>query len=205
MFQVLYRLPLHPFDMFYEIKVKKEKNWGLPALCALAAFLLATIIEFQYTDFTFNLNRVDRLNIGLMLFKTIAIFFLWVLSNWAFCTLFDGEGNLSQIFWLSAFSIIPYVVSLLVKTGLSVVLIQEEAIFLSWIVMIGYVYSGFLMITGLQIVHGFTFKKTIFSVVFTIIGIVIVLFILTLLFSLLQQFLSFFMTIFAELSIMIGG
>ena len=205
MLKMLYRLPRHPIDTFYDLKYKKDKKWWLPAIVALFGFLLVSIIEFQYTDFVFNSNRVDRLNIGILLFRTIILFILWVISNWSFCTLFDGEGTLLQIFCLSALSLIPYEVSVIIKTLLSQLLIGEEEIFLEWIVLIGIAFSVYLMVTGLYIVHGYTIKRTIFSILLTVLGILIVLFILTLLFSLVQQFFAFVMTIFTELSLMIGG
>ena len=205
MFRYLYRLPLHPVDSLTRLKEKRDEAWTAPALLAMLLLLLSSIIEFQYTDFAFNMNRVDQLNLWLMLFKTVGLLLLWVLSNWAFCTLFDGEGPLKQIFCLSCFALLPYAAALLLKTGLSIFLTDEEGVFLTWLLLFGEVYSGVLMLAGLHIVHGFTMGKTILTVIFTLLGMLIVLFIMTLLFSLLQQFLSFFMTIFSELSLMIGG
>ena len=205
MFRYLYYLPLHPVDSLTNLKEKRDEAWTLPALCAMLLFLLSNIVEFQYTDFVFNTNRVDQLNLWMMLFKTVGLLLLWVLSNWAFCTLFDGEGTLKQIFCLSCFAMLPYAISLFLKTGLSVLLTDDEGIFLTWIVLLGEVYSGVLMLAGLHIIHGFTMGKTICTVIFTLLGILIVLFIIMLLFSLLQQFIAFFMTIFSELALMMGG
>jgi len=201
----MYRIFLHPFDSLARLKEKRDEGWLLPALLSALLLLLSNIVEYQYTDFTFNTNRVDQLNIWLMLFKTVGLLALWVLSNWSFCTLFDGEGTLKQIFVMSSLVLVPYSISLLLKTGLSLLLVAEEEIFLSWIVLLGQIYSGVLMLIGLYVIHGFTVKKTIFTVLFTVVGIVIILFIMALLFSLVQQFSAFIMTIFSEISLIIGG
>lgn len=204
MLKVLYKFPLHPFEEFHEIRRKEVNNFPAAMLTIFMLFI-SSVIEYQYTDFVFNMNRIDHLNIWLMMLKTVFIFLLWVIANWSFCTLFDGEGNLNQIFCLSAFSLIPYILAVLLKTALSGALISDEGIFLEWIVTAGKIYSGILMLAGLHIVHGYPLKKTLFSAAISVVGIAIILFIFTLLFSLFQQFCAFFMTIFTEISLIIQG
>lgn len=204
MLRTMYRVILHPFEEFYDVRIKR-KNYLAVSLVVVVMLFFASVIEYQMTDFIFNHNRIEQLNIWIMLLKTVLVFLLWVLSNWAFCTLFDGEGSLNQIFCISALALLPYVIAILLKTIISTFLITEEGIFLTWLVVLGELYSGFLMICGMQMIHGYTIRRTLFSAVISVVGIAVILFIITLLFSLLQQFCAFFITIFTEISLMVGG
>lgn len=204
MFRALYKIPLHPFDEMYEIK-RKKSNYLPVSFLVLFLLFFGSIVEFQFTDFVFNRNRVDRLNIWMMLFQTIILFFLWVIANWAFCTLFDGEGNLNQIFCVSSLSLIPYTATLYIKTLLSTFMVLEEGIFLTWLVGLGQVFSVVLLLIGLHVIHGYSLKKTIFSVLISIVGIAVIMFIIMLLFSLVQQFSGFVVTIITEITLIIGG
>lgn len=204
MVNVLFRVLFHPGDVFYEIRVRK-KNYLHAALFAVALLFFSSVIEYQYTDFVFNQNRTDRLNIWFILFRTVVLFLLWVLSNWAFCTLFSGEGRLSQIFILSAFSLMPYILSLLLKTFLSAFLTLDEGIFLTWLLAAGEIYSVILLLFGLNVVHNFSMKKTFLSVLFSIVGIAIIIFLCVLLFSLFQQFCNFVVTVSREIYLILEG
>lgn len=204
MIKIMIRTIIHPFDELNDVR-SKMRNYLPVSLAILAMLFFASVLEYQATDFVFNFNRIQNLNIWTMLIKTVLIFLLWTISNWAFCTLFDGEGTLGQIFSVSALALIPYIIVLLLKVIISTFLIKEEGIFLTWIVSIGQVYSVFILLSGIQIIHGYTFKKTLFSALISIIGIAVILFIFILLFSLLQQFIAFLITIFTEISLMSGG
>ena len=58
------------------------------------------------------------------------IFLLYVVCNWAMCTLFDGEGSMKNIFIVTAYSLIPYICGRLIGTLLSHILIRDEYIFI---------------------------------------------------------------------------
>ena len=204
MFNTLYRIILHPSDVFQSIR-SREKNYYPVAIVAVILLFFSCVAEYQLTDFAFNHNRTDRMNIWFMLFRTVVLFFLWILANWAFCSLFSGEGKLSQIFWLSALSLMPYIFAISITTLLSVFLTAKEGIFLTWILSAGQIYSGILMFAGLHIIHNFSMKKTILSVFFSLIGIAVILFLCVLLFVLFQQFSNFAVTIIKEIYRISGG
>ncbi|MFA7124004.1 MAG: Yip1 family protein [Candidatus Delongbacteria bacterium] len=204
MFRALYKIPFHPFDENYEIK-RKKRNYLPASLTVLFLLFLGSIVDYQFTDFVFNRNRTDQLNVWMMLLQTVVIFILWVIANWAFCTLFDGEGNLEQIFCASALALIPYTATLFIKTFISSFMIAEEGIFLVWLVNFGRIYSIVLLFIALQVIHGYSVKKTFFSIVVSVMGIAVILFIIMLLFSLVQQVAAFLVTVMTEFTLIIGG
>jgi hypothetical protein len=82
---------------------------------------------------------------------------------------------------------------------LSQVLIIEEGIFLTILKTVGILYSGFMLVSALRVIHDYGIAKTIISVFLTVFGIVFVLFLLVLFFGLIQQVILFFQTIYVEL------
>jgi hypothetical protein len=188
----------HPFQGFEEIKVKKRGSLSLSMLI-LAIWFLATIMNRQLTGFIFNPYRVDRLNIMTLLPGTIILFLVWVISNWGFCTLLDGNGTFKEIWIVSAYALVPYIAFTFITIFLSNFVTLEGEVFLNWIYKVGQWWTVILMILGLKEVHQYTVKKTLTSILLTILGILIIIFLTLLTFSLYNQVATFIRTVFNEL------
>ena len=75
----------------------------------------------------------------------------------------------------------------------------DESAFLTVIRVLGLLYSFFLLITALKVVHSYTFGKTLLCILITVLGMAFVLFLIVLFFGLIQQVILFFQTIYMEL------
>lgn len=188
----------HPFQGFEELKLKKRGSVGLSVLI-LAIWFLAAIMNRQLTGFIFNPFRVDKLNIFSLLPGTIILFAVWVISNWGFCTLLDGNGTFKEIWIVSAYALVPYVTFTFINIFLSNFITIEGAVFLNWIYKIGQYWSVVLIILGLKEIHQYTIKKTLTSMLLTILGILIITFLTLLTFSLYNQVATFVKTVYNEL------
>jgi Yip1 domain. len=188
----------HPFQGFEEIKLKKKGSLRLSVLI-LAIWFLSAIMSRQLTGFIFNPYRVDKLNIFALLPSTIILFSVWVISNWAFCTLLDGNGSFKEIWIVSSYALVPYITFTFICIFLSNFITIEGAVFLNWIYSAGQWWTVILMILGLREMHQYTFKKTLMSILLTILGIFIIAFLTLLVFSLYNQVATFFKTIYNEL------
>ena len=82
---------------------------------------------------------------------------------------------------------------------MSNVLTADEGVFITWVRMIGILWSAFLLFTGMMTLHNYSGSRTVFSVIITLIGMVIIVFLIVLAFSLVQQMIAFIMTIVREL------
>ncbi len=193
MFQCL----LHPFAAFYGVK---EEGKGSPVGSAfiLIVFFFSAVMERQNTGYPFNYNDLSDLNVWLIGAKTFGLFALWVVGNWAVATWMDGEGKAAQIVVVSAYAIVPYVASAIVTTLLSNVLLREEGVFLDYLTVVGCLWSGTLMLIGLQTIHDYGFVRNLQSMALTAMAMGIIVFLGMLFYTLFQQTYLFVYTIYNE-------
>ena len=125
---------------------------------------------------------------------------LFTAINWAFTTLFDGKGRVNEIWIAATYAVLPLIIINVIKLLLSNFLLQDEAVFLSLLTWIGYGWTGFLLLKGLEACHQYNMKKAASSVAVSVVGIFIVAFVFVLLLSLSQQIVSFIATVAQELS-----
>lgn len=188
----------HPIDGFSELKYRKNGSYAAAWLLVLSWFILS-ILEYGVTGFAFNTNKVEQINIGILFISTFCVFMFWVISNWCFSTLLDGEGKMKEIFMYSAYALVPYLCSMGICTILSNVLTADEGVFITWIKMLGILWTALLLFCGMMTLHNYTALRTFFSILITFIGMVIIVFLIVLAFSLVQQMITFVSTIVREM------
>lgn len=181
---------LHPFDGFAELKYNKK---GCTPLAVLFVFLWYVIEVFSRTatDFAFNQNRADRIDLRMIALLTIALFLLAVVANWCFSTFLDGKGTMKEIFTAGAYCLLPMMMTSAAATVLSWVLVSGEEAFLTYLTLFGQLWSVIMIIAAVQEIHDFNFPRTMVMICFTIVGVVLMLFLGFLVYSLAQQVVMF--------------
>jgi len=188
----------HPFEGFEDLRWKRGYNVKV-ALVVVLAFFLATVIQARMTGFIFNNEYAKVFNIIPYFSSTVLLFLVWSIANWSLCTLFNGEGTFRAICCISAYSLFPYIVSMIINTVASNLLLWREGDFLSFIATLGLVWSIVMMISGIKAVHQYSVPKTLLAIIFTLLAMLVMLFIVVLLVALFQQVYIFFSTIYSEL------
>jgi len=199
-----YTFPLytlfHPMDGFYQVKTRKIGSVGLAAGIIVSAYFLFTF-RFFFTGYIFNLNRPIDYNVLINLLQTIGLAGLFIVANWAVCTLLEGSGSLKEITVVTAYSLIPALAAVAINVILSNFLVQSESAFLSMIIVVGISWSVLLLLCGLLCVHEYSMMKTIVSVFITLLGMAIIVLLIVMFLSLLQQTVGFATSIFTEISL----
>lgn len=192
---------IHPLDGFENLRYTENWSIGLSIGMLVALFLLLSASWF-WTGFSFNLNRASDFNILITLVQAFGIVIVWVLANWAVCTLMEGKGRLKDIFCMTVYALLPFILSLVVALACSNVFTLEEEAFLTLIRQIGIWWTGVLILAGLSRIHQYNFRKTLMSVLLTLIGMVIIVFLIVMFFGLMQQLASFIESIVSEIRLM---
>lgn len=190
---------VHPFEGFEDLRWKKSGSMkiaiGIVVLLFIQQLAYSRMYGFQYY------SDYDKIfNIVPYIFQSFGLFILYVVCNWAMCTLFDGEGSLKNIFIVTAYSLIPYIAGYLIGTVLSHILIKDEYVFIQIFEYLGLAWSVVMFVSAMKAVHQFSFGKTLALILLTLVAMVAVVFLLVLLLTLFQQVIIFIFTIYTELS-----
>lgn len=190
---------IHPMDGYGEMKWGRKKGSFLTAFVILALLFVSNVASRQATGFVFNNSRPDKLNLLLELAYTFLPFLLWVVANWSFCTLMDGEGRFSEICIFSAYALAPMAVFTLPAVVISNFMILQEGAFLSLYNTLVQLWTLVLLVIAMKEAHQYSFKKTILSMGLTVVGMGIVIFLAVLVMSLFQQLFIFLSTVYSEI------
>lgn len=196
----LHYVIFHPIKGYEELKYYRAGSLPI-SLVILGIWFVSKIIERQATGFIHNTNNPETLNVFFILVKTIILFLLWCASNWAFCTLMDGKGTFRDIWISCAYALVPMIVSILAATVISNFLTYDEAIFRVMILMVGYAWTGLLLINALSTIHDYTLSMTFASILLTVFGIACIVFVLVLSLNLYKQVFDLGWSIFNEIQL----
>ncbi|MDO5478829.1 MAG: Yip1 family protein, partial [Clostridia bacterium] len=189
---------LHPSVGMGEMRYNKKESLPLAIFFAFMWYASAVIIR-QYEDYIFNDTNVNNLNIFMIFATTIGILLVGCIANWAITTLVDGKGTFKNIFIYASYSLIPSTVAALIVTIISQVMVENEAVFVTAILFVGYAWTTILLFLGMMTVHTFTTKKAILMTLLTVVGMLIIVFLMMLLVVLYSQVSTFITTIMYEL------
>ncbi len=180
----------HPFEGFYDIRFRGKGSFVI-ALIILCLYGFIECAAYQYTGFVLNMNDIYEMNsISIFLSHTLIIVLLCV-SNWTVTTLFNGKGNFISIFTTVCYGLIPYALSRLLMAFLSNFIIIDEAMIIYMIVGIGVVWSVFLVVCGLCVIHEYGLFQNLVAILVTFIAAFIIVFILVLFLTLEEKMFGF--------------
>ena len=146
--------------------------------------------------------RTERLTLMcLTLLQTAGLFLVFVIANYGLASFMTGKGKFSEIVTVTAYSLTPYIASILINTAFSNILTQDEGMFMSIITAVGLLWTFFMLFAGLMTIHQYSVGKTVLSFLITMFGMLVILFLAVLFITLYAQVLSFVDSIAREVSI----
>lgn len=188
----------HPIDTIESLKEKKNGS-VISASIILLLFTFSEILLTVTKGFIFNVSRIQDFNIVMVLARSLFMVLLFVVANWALCTLLDGEGRVIDIYISTCYCLLPLVIIRFFEALASNVLTDSEYVFVGMIALCFNLWFVCLLLFSLKTIHNYTLSKTIINAVATVIGMAIIFFILFLFIILVQQLYIFFATIYTEI------
>ncbi|MBR4223706.1 MAG: YIP1 family protein [Oscillospiraceae bacterium] len=141
----------------------------------------------------------ERINIFMQVMGILMPFLIWVLSNWALTTLFDGKGNLKNVYIASCYAIAPYPIVMIPNTFLSNILAADESTFYVFFYYLSLAWCVILMVVGMSQIHEYKMGKNLLCILFSIVGMAVIIFILLLFFSLISDGIAYFYSLYKEI------
>lgn len=188
----------HPIDTIEALKEKKNGS-VISASIILLLFTISEIILTVTKGFIFNTSRIADFNIVMVLARSLFMVLLFVIANWALCTLLDGEGRVIDIYIVTCYCLIPIVIARVLETICSNILTDTEYVFVGMVVVCLNIWFICLLLFSLKTIHNYTLTKTILNALVTLVAMAIIFFILFLFIILVQQLYIFFATVITEI------
>jgi hypothetical protein len=190
-----YKIIKKPNDVVYFVKKKSQGSiWS--ALFILLIFIITYLIKTYSTAFLFR----DAFpgNVLKQIFTVLGLFVLYVIVNYLVSTFLDGEGKFRDIFILSTYIFIPYILLTLPLTLVSNVLTYNEVFIFDLVNFIVAVWTIFLFIYTIKEVHNYRPKETFLAVILILFGIFIVILVGLLIFTFISQLYDFIVSVIKE-------
>lgn len=184
-----------PADLVYYVK-RENKGSYLSAGIILGLFILVYLADTYLSGFLFR-NPFTG-NVLQQLALVVLVFGLYVTVNYLVSTFSDGEGRFKDVFVLSTYALIPYILFIPWMTILSHFLTYNEAFIYSFYHQMVLYYTIFLFIYTLKEVHNYTMFETIKSIVLIIFGVLIMVLMGLLIYAFIGQVWDFIVSIFKE-------
>lgn len=196
------RFSLHclvrPFDGFWDLTHEKRGSFGA-ATTLLAAVLIINILKLRFTSFVFLPVNWTYVNFLMEISQVLLPFFVYVVGNWCLTTLFDGKGNLKDIYIGTCYALMPYIVIQIPIMFLSNIVTVEEGAFYMYFGTFSLIWSAFLILSSVMMIHDFSFGKGFLMLLFSIVAMLVIIFILVLFFSLISDAVQYFISLYKEI------
>lgn len=190
----------HPLKGFEEFKRYKRGKMSV-ALVFIVLTIFINILKFQYEGFLVNDNNIKDLNSFEQIASVAGAVIVVTVGNWAVTTLFDGKGNMKEIFMMICYCLYPFIWSTSIGIILSNILTEDEMAVHTLVSIIGVVLLVYMFFFGIISIHEYGLVQCLLTILFTIIAVLIVLFACLLFFDLFQRMYGFVYTLYREITL----
>ncbi|MBO4693500.1 MAG: hypothetical protein J5659_03790 [Clostridia bacterium] len=190
--------PVHPFNAFDDIRYK-NKGSILVACVIVFLYYLGKVFEATGSGFLFTRSDPTTYNTVYTIIGTIGLVVLWSVCNWLICSLFSGKGKLSDVFIVTAYSLIPLTVYTYVRVILSHVLSISGLSIMDGIYTVVLLFTFFILSIAIMTAHEYDFFKFLSTSIVTVLFMILVVFVIFLVGVLLQQVGEFILSLLQEI------
>ena len=171
------------------------------ALLFVVLTIFVNILKFQYDGFLVNDNNIKDLNTFAQVAYVAGAVAVVTIGNWAVTTLFDGKGNMKEIFMMICYCLYPLIWSTSIGILLSNILTEDEMAVYTLVNIIGVVLLIYMFFFGIISIHEYGLVQCLLTILFTVVAVLIVLFACLLFFDLFQRMYGFVYTLYREISL----
>ena len=188
----------HPFDGFWDMK--KEKRGSVLAAVIYLALACGVYIYKAFGE-GFIVNPYGAFsNPTAEALSIIVPVTLWVIANWCLTTLFDGEGNMKDIFMVTCYALVPITPIVFFSTLATHIVTIEETAIINMVGTIMFFWVGMLLFFGIMVIHDYSLGKNVVTAIGSVVGMAFIMFITMLFSSLLLKMIQFINNIYVEVS-----
>jgi len=188
----------HPLDGFWDLTHEKRGSIAA-ANVILAAAVLVEILRLTLTSFQFVTVNMEYFNAVIVMLRILLPVFLWTVANWGLTTLMDGKGRMRDIYMAVCYALTPYVIINAVMIVLSRLITFDEGAVYWFLAGLAVVWTAILILSGMMMIHDYSFGKTVLSSLLTVVGMGVMVFIFVVFFSLISDATAYFISLYKEI------
>ena len=196
---ILFVFPVmrHPVDNYYEMK-KRRRGSLTGALIIYLLFFAVLVFSIIGAAFMHRQVDISEFSLPRVAFIYFGLSLLFVVCNYLVTSLQDGEGSLTDIFKVVAYSLGPILIGLFVNTVLSYIVTENEVFLLDFAQTALIIWSLILLFIGLQEIHVYEPGETLGSILISLAFMLIIGLVGTLFFVMGEMLVQFFIAIIQE-------
>ena len=189
---------IHPLDGFWDLTHEKRGSIAAANIIVTLA-VLAEVFRLTLTNFQFVTVNMEYFNAIIAALSIILPVFLWTVANWSLTTLMDGKGTMRDIYMAVSYALAPSVIINIIMIILSWFITYEEGSIYFVLSGLSVLWTAWLFIAGMMMIHDYSLKKTILSSLLTIVGMGVMVFIFVVFFSLISDAVAYFVSLYKEI------
>ena len=194
-----FHVMFHPFDGFWDLK--RAKRGGVRgATILLGIVAVSMVIREIGTGYICTGEPISDANVLMTLCVFFGIILLWCVANWCLTSLMSGEGSFRDIYVSTGYALLPVALTMLPATILSHFVTEQEIMFVSFLTVIGFIWSAFLLFCATMSTHAYTPGKNVMTVICTLIGMLLIAFLLMLFVNLVGRMVTFGVNVYNEIA-----
>lgn len=187
----------HPFDGFWDLKHEKRGSLAAANILTLM-FVVTYALRTQFSGYIFTGKLPGEVNTIYEIIVMVLPLGLWVVANWCFTSLMEGEGTMKDIYIATAYALRPYIVTAIPLCLLTHCLAEDEAFIYTTLSTIVMIWMLGLIFLAMITTHDYSLSKGVLVAVLTLVGICLILFIALTFTNIIQRIYDFVMELYRE-------
>lgn len=188
----------HPFAGFWQMQREKKGRLSFAFFC-VAMVVVMNVFNIRVMAFQFNADRFAQVDMKTEILSVALIYVLLCVSNWSVTCLMDGEGSMRDIFMAVGYACMPLVLLQIPTAVLSNLCSYSEYVYVRAVIVISWIWFGWLLLSGLMTIHQYSLGKMAFMLLATAIAMMCIVFVYLLFVSLFTQMFGFVYSIYKEI------
>ena len=188
----------HPFDGYWDMKHEKRGS-----IRASLVYIAITILAFYYQNIGTGYISNPRETYSSFIAQITGVLLplgLFVIGNWCLTTLFEGEGNMKEIFIATSYSLVPLPLFVVLSTIFSNVALKAELDMINMLITVAFIWVGLLLFFGVMTIHDYSLGKNVLTIIGTLGAMIFIMFLALLFTTLLSKVVGLISNIITEVS-----
>ena len=189
----------HPAETFRLLKLYRNKFSYLPVIIILFLIIVVRVAYIYIVHFPLAAIEPVDANILLEIVRFLVPILTWVIASYAVTAILGGEALMREILLAAAYSVVPYILTMIPIALFSLVLSQHEAGIYNFLISVVWVWIGLLFFISVRTLHGYTIGKTIWIIILILITMFLIWAVLILTYALAGNLRAFLVGFIREL------